>query len=75
MNVSIIRPITVTPMQTAPILQVHTTASASAVSQVMEEIAQVINQSTKCPKTLSVQRVLIYALTNVLEYSDFLLKC
>ena len=44
-------------------------------SQVMEEIAHVINQTTKCPKTLSVQRVLIYALTNVLEYSDFLLKC
>ena len=30
-------------MQTAPTLQVHTTASASMATWVMEEIAQVLN--------------------------------
>ena len=32
MNVPMNRPMTATPTQTAPILQVHTTVSASAVS-------------------------------------------
>ena len=68
MNVPMNRPMTVKSMQTVSTVQVHITASASSVSQVMEEIAQVINQSTKFPKTFSVQTVPIYALTNVLEY-------
>ena len=43
MNVPRIRPMTVTSMQTAPTVQVHTTASATVGTQVMEEIAQVLN--------------------------------
>ena len=45
MNVPMNRPMTVTPTQTAPTVQVHTTASASLGTQVMDEIAQVLNMA------------------------------
>ena len=49
MNVPMNRPMTVTTMQTAPTVQVHTTVSATVGTQVMDEIAQVLN----IPKSLN----------------------
>ena len=43
MNVPMNRPMTATPTQTAPTVQVHTSVSATVGTQVMEEIAQVLN--------------------------------
>jgi hypothetical protein len=43
MNVPMNRPMSVTSMQTALTVRVHTTASATVGTQVMEGIAQVLN--------------------------------
>ena len=45
---------TVTSMQTAPTVQLHTTVSATVGTQVMEEIAQVLN----IPKSLNHSQLL-----------------
>ena len=43
MNVPMNRPMTATLTQTAPTVQVHTTVSATFGTQVMEDVAQVLN--------------------------------